>query len=449
ENVQAAVFISSSTGWVGTYQGNLYVTTNSGNSWNLSLNVCNSINDVKRKGNTLLVSGANGNIYRSMDMGQTWVHLMGSQSCLNENYTNTYSMTDSLSYVIGGTSTSGFILRSSNGGRTYPKISFSGKTLRDIEFLNPREGVVVGNAGGIYKTLDSGKTWSPITTTITSNLFYVSYPSTDTLYVASKTDIWFTYDNGSTWTKSTNPLAFGGDNITGMEFLNGKVGFLTSNYASVRKTTDASATWTTARYITSNVSYYGLAFHIPSQQGIVMGSGYNSRTNDLGNTWSGSFSSSYSELDYFTKAQFLTDKIVYAIKSNDVYRSSNSGYNWATETTNYLSSPLSLQVSKSGKAIVVSAVQIMSKKDQGNGIPTFSHDSQDEEKSTAWRVYPNPAKDVIHVENASSDQVFSIFDAMGKEVKSQVYLPVSIADLPTGIYIVRSNAKDSYRFIKE
>lgn len=57
-------------------------------------------------------------------------------------------------------------------------------------------------------------------------------------------------------------------------------------------------------------------------------------------------------------------------------------------------------------------------------------------KNTVIKVYPNPAKDVLHVSGTS--QLIRITDISGREVMSSMKQDINVSKLPTGIYFVKT-----------
>jgi len=75
--------------------------------------------------------------------------------------------------------------------------------------------------------------------------------------------------------------------------------------------------------------------------------------------------------------------------------------------------------------------------------------------NTAWRVYPNPVKNLLHIElpaNAPKDKV-SLYNALGlliKEAEVQGTDVMSVDELPAGLYLVKAqNSGRSWKILKE
>ncbi len=91
------------------------------------------------------------------------------------------------------------------------------------------------------------------------------------------------------------------------------------------------------------------------------------------------------------------------------------------------------------------------------GVPIInsvnSHLSPEE---TLFRIYPNPAEDILHVETNSPDMFsFQIFDLTGRciiESHKNIQLAyVDVSNLKTGMYVIRINSESqlkTFRFVK-
>lgn len=72
----------------------------------------------------------------------------------------------------------------------------------------------------------------------------------------------------------------------------------------------------------------------------------------------------------------------------------------------------------------------------------------DDVEATNIAVYPNPAKDVIHI-NGLEDETVNVYDAMGRLVMQQVYSgSLDVSGLAQGVYAI-TTGKGTMRFVKE
>ena len=64
--------------------------------------------------------------------------------------------------------------------------------------------------------------------------------------------------------------------------------------------------------------------------------------------------------------------------------------------------------------------------------------SKNIEAKVALAAYPNPVQDVLHIEAAKSG-TYTLYSATGKAVKKLTEGDVSLADLPSGVYMLQQN----------
>lgn len=88
---------------------------------------------------------------------------------------------------------------------------------------------------------------------------------------------------------------------------------------------------------------------------------------------------------------------------------------------------------------------------------TIDHTIVDQANSAQMRIYPNPADDLIHIENASDIQKVTIINSGGQIVmeisNTEAHISLNIESLQSGIYLMRLDSKEggpnSYSFIKK
>ncbi len=104
----------------------------------------------------------------------------------------------------------------------------------------------------VWKSTDKGTTWAKISAFDaggTFRSFAVAPSDPDTMYVATKTKLWATYDGGTSWSEKTGSLPTGSSNIT---YISVNSDFADTlwvalgefNSHGVYQSTDAGATWT-------------------------------------------------------------------------------------------------------------------------------------------------------------------------------------------------------------
>jgi len=179
----------------------------------------------------------------------------------------------------------------------------STETLWKVRFFNESTGWILGGLGHLYKTTDSGTSWTEM-------------------------ESW----DGGGWTLYT----IGEDTVLHTRWLN------QAPYPNqIRRTTDGGLTWETVDSLAENVFYDEFAF-VNDRTGFVVGrmdtgnglSGFVRRTIDAGRTWTTLYVAV--DLQYeFTGASFIDELngwIGYYF--GKVFRTTDGGYSW-TELTSY------------------------------------------------------------------------------------------------------------------
>jgi photosystem II stability/assembly factor-like uncharacterized protein len=154
-------FVGSDIGFVVGYSGRVLKTTNGGTNWfNLvtggtgNLWGVDFINQM-----TGSVSSMNGVVYRTVNGGLNWqAYNFGSQVELG-----CIKYLDNQNLIAGlGMPGTNEIAVSSNGGANwqYQNIAPTAYSIRNISFPSRRIGYMSGDAGSLFRTIDSGRTWT-------------------------------------------------------------------------------------------------------------------------------------------------------------------------------------------------------------------------------------------------------------------------------------------------
>jgi photosystem II stability/assembly factor-like uncharacterized protein len=110
---------------------------------------------------------------KTTDAGLHWEH----QSVIGDNF-NSISALDSNRIFVSGLS--GYIIKTSNGGKTWKRLRNGGNLtlpkyqLWDLLFLNEQKGYAVGEKGLVIYTDDGGEHWMEFDKFTTDNLRFIS-----------------------------------------------------------------------------------------------------------------------------------------------------------------------------------------------------------------------------------------------------------------------------------
>lgn len=274
-----SLYYNSGTGYAGGYNNSisakLYRTVNSGATWtevpNISnRNIIKNINFFDSTTGIYYVGGnffsTTGAICRTVDGGQTWTPLpvTGLTSSTTYNSFNSSFPDSKTGFLVGGFSTAQAIFyKTVDSGATWQTISLTSNSYpTDIKFINSKTGFLINAERKnipfinsmwptVYKTVDSGDNWFPLTS-ITSNNTVSSYaPSIDfidslTGYIWFGGYVWKTIDGGINWSRISAPgtYDFSSQTQVRIRFSNSVTGYINGcDFNVVLKTVDGGYTW--------------------------------------------------------------------------------------------------------------------------------------------------------------------------------------------------------------
>lgn len=297
-------FTDNSTGYAVGLSGTIIKTVSKGNYWftqnsgsSLPLYCVKFLNE-----NTGVAGGYNV-ILKTTNGGINWINLNVNISPA-VRIAGIY-LSDSMNIIAAGSSPSGDVYRSSDGGLNWIKHSMelpllfggSADLLKSISFLNRDTGFAVTSYGTILKTIDRGLNWQK------DSAFRPGYDKTgifENVFIYDINNI-FISGGGGTVIKSSDCgnhwyIKSGCKNdITASYFLNGKTGYCAGEKGIIMKTNNNGFNWiiqdseTDFRLNTIYFSDYNIGF-AAGENGIIM------KTTDSGNIWSVQKSNTYGAL---------------------------------------------------------------------------------------------------------------------------------------------------------
>lgn len=111
--------------------------------------------------------GSEGDIYKTIDNGNTWIKLIIPMQVANRDFNSLYFLNENLGFIVGGRKTSNdslqTILKTQNGGQTWTIVKEElSPILNDIQFISMNTAYAVGNNGVVLFSNDGGNTWNTI-----------------------------------------------------------------------------------------------------------------------------------------------------------------------------------------------------------------------------------------------------------------------------------------------
>jgi photosystem II stability/assembly factor-like uncharacterized protein len=253
-------FINDSVGWAVSSDGEIYKTTNAGESWVLKLAESTYFRSVEFFDESLGFAGTLfGNLYKTEDGGDTWVDIGND---LPVDFTGICGLSvadENTIYACGIWSSPAYIFKSVDRGETwtYTNMNDLAYSLVDIKFTDAMHGFATGqnadlSLGGIILYTDNGgATWTnKINTGHPSDYVWKiqlldgihAYGAIADVTGTSTTRFLKSVDNGQTW-----EVKLIDENYTYIEmigFVNPDTGW-TGSY-EILETTDGGETWHSA-----------------------------------------------------------------------------------------------------------------------------------------------------------------------------------------------------------
>lgn len=214
------------------------------------------------------------------------------------------------------------------------------KYYKVVKFLNPMDGLIMGDQSTILKTADGGDSWTFISCPINISIIDFQYINETLIYAYGDDKIIKSDDHGNTWTHlNTLPFSF-----SKIYFINPSTGFL-CNLEGIHKSTDAGLSWENVWSYTVGQYGFGSIFDIkPLNDSVGFACGVKHisgggmfgivlKTTDAGENWFEVYNNAPWG-DAFSKIE-IVNNTVYCIKNGSTFlKSTDLGSSWNEITTN-------------------------------------------------------------------------------------------------------------------
>lgn len=251
-DLNAVYFTDSKRGWVGGDEGFFANTEDGGLSWvERHIGTRDAINDIyfvsQEKGFVL----AGGTIFSTSDAGHVWqpshtfapVDFRGAEPEL-------YSLRfdgKKRGWVVGSVSRGdrvedSILAITRDGGESWQVLTApSRQELIHIDFVDDKQGWIVGAGGAILHTTDAGESWSRQESNTTVTLYHVDFRNKKQgMAVGERGTILTTSDGGTNWTKVTSPARV---TLLSVQFVSEDDGWAIGRGGVVLRTANGGLTW--------------------------------------------------------------------------------------------------------------------------------------------------------------------------------------------------------------
>lgn len=257
-------FIDENVGWLCNISGQIWKTTDSGDSWTQvwnnpgaafrTLTFADAMNGwVGNLGPGSWIGGLSDTnpLYSTTDGGISWTPVTNITGTLPDGICGLHAVTPNTIYGAGRYAGDAYFISSTDGGASWvsQNLSANYNAFVDVLFFTPDEGYITssnssGNAA-LLQTIDGGANW---TTRITNNAYHywkIGFASDTFGYGVAwggvDGDTWIqTYDGGQTW---TDREFAGGYEANGIGFIDEQTGWIGGDEPNTYQTTDGGNNW--------------------------------------------------------------------------------------------------------------------------------------------------------------------------------------------------------------
>ncbi len=249
--------INDSTGWAVDGDGEIFKTSDFGNSWSLQMDTTQYLRSIEFINDSIGFAGSlDSAVYKTTNAGTTW-------NRIDQNFPQAVPGICGISHngnnilMVGQWSEPAYLLRSADGGLTwtFQDMSFIANTLVDCWYKTADTVFVSGesninNAGLILRSSDGGLSWQQVTQpNIPAGCAWKMQFTSDSIGYASLweygvniTHILKTNDGGASFQLI---IALNQNiNVEGIGFINDSIGWMGGYSPGMYQTNDGGITWT-------------------------------------------------------------------------------------------------------------------------------------------------------------------------------------------------------------
>ena len=234
-------FANTKNGVLGIWFQARHVTTDNGDSWQLTNNaVTTYFYDMSFINDSIgIMVGRNLTSYVTLDGGTTWTKYVHGGA---EGFNKIYCKNEQECFITGQT---GRLFRTQDGGDTWTWENLHNGSLHEIEFPTPDTGYVVGPLV-LFRTIDGGDTWTKITHSLINGEI-IEFPTKDIGYMgfpSGQNSIYRTNNSGDTWTRYAGMTYLTNKTLSnGFAFRSETEGLVCADDNKLLYTNNGASTW--------------------------------------------------------------------------------------------------------------------------------------------------------------------------------------------------------------
>lgn len=323
--------------YLGSPGGGVFKSWNSGQTWTrvnrgIVLGSANVISlTIDPVDTNVLYVGLGGSTWKTTNGGGLW-------TMISSNGASLFAI-DPKNPAILYLGTGSALYRSTNGGGEFTQLAWPSPFITDLalDFDTPSTLYASSGdatAGGVYKSTDSGASWTKVSASIsTTSIYTLAIDPKNSAKIWAGTagaGVWLSTDRGATWTKKSGAsgLPDGGNWQTASVSKAGNAVYVGANIGAYVTTNDG-ASWTPVTAPGDGFTTV-IAAHPAEPSTVFLGADYGVyRSTNTGATWALRMSGYGS----FEAAGLATDpinpRIAYGWSSIGLYRTADGGGSWA------------------------------------------------------------------------------------------------------------------------
>jgi photosystem II stability/assembly factor-like uncharacterized protein len=464
-----------------------YVTNDGGLTWSkhtilTSTNSASFASSDWVNDSVAYLGGYSGYIVKTNQSGSVWNELShGTRAA----FTDIDFFDEQTGCAVGSKPGGDFIYHTADGGQTWTQAitpSTNYEWILDVDYVSKSNVWAAGTQDRVYHSTDGGSTWSILNPTGNNLDYYFSIcPVSDGRIYAGGSNLIYTDNNGQHW--QYNDFECPGYGIRKVMFTDPLNGYLvlweqdnyTSFYGKMFRTDDGGNTWEDINYNPDGVTSRILAADFLNKDiGIISidGSGI-ATTIDGGLTWQQQ--GYHSNMIIYYLKMFNTKDAVAVTAGGSVFYSYNGGMDWEqvelTDGLQYSDNRNEISNFLTGKKPEVpSGIEgLLGTCFTGMGSGWLCRDNglirkysylnvgNDElvvKEAGNYKIYPNPASDIVQINGDKRFDYISIYNSLGKCIQQQAGFvnKIVVSGWPAGVYLMQiknGRQTESLKFVKK